>query len=154
MACLQPPTLPSVGGPISSRTRRALQMTSHPVHRYETPEEEDELLDEVLHSADKAARRLAQHYDAESTSSLYKEDHRLSHLVNDSTRTLNPYPTPSPSAKRDGVSFGDIDNTPIRQRDVSKMDEDSSRQWPTPPYGEQEWASSVANSILSGSTYR
>ena len=129
-------------------------MTSHPVHRYETPEEEDELLDEVLHSADKAARRLAQHYDAESTSSLYKEDHRLSHLVNDSTRTLNPYPTPSPSAKRDGVSFGDIDNTPIRQRDVSKMDEDSSRQWPTPPYGEQEWASSVANSILSGSTYR
>ncbi|RAO67685.1 uncharacterized protein BHQ10_003697 [Talaromyces amestolkiae] len=145
---------PSVGGPISSRTRRALQMTSHPVHRYETPEEEDELLDEVLHSADKAARRLAQHYDAESTSSLYKEDHRLSHLVNDSTRTLNPYPTPSPSAKRDGVSFGDIDNTPIRQRDVSKMDEDSSRQWPTPPYGEQEWASSVANSILSGSTYR
>ncbi|KAF4988413.1 hypothetical protein F66182_16698, partial [Fusarium sp. NRRL 66182] len=60
---------PSVGGPISSRTRRALQMTSHPVHLYETPEEEDELLDEVLHSADKAARRLAQHYDAESTSS-------------------------------------------------------------------------------------
>jgi hypothetical protein len=30
-----------------------MQMSTHPVHRYETPEEEDELLDEVLHSASK-----------------------------------------------------------------------------------------------------
>lgn len=145
---------PSVGGPISSRTRRALQMTSHPVHRYETPEEEDELLDEVLHSADKAARRLQQHYDDESTS-LYKGENRLSNMANESTRTLNPYPTPSPSAKRDGVSFGEFDNTPIKQGDVSKMKgETSNRQWPTPPYGEKEWASSVAHSIMSGSTFR
>lgn len=147
--------VPGIGGPISSRTRRALQMTSHPVHRYETPEEEDELLDEVLHSADNAARRLAQHYDSESVLSMYRDEHRLTHLVNDSTRTLNPYPTPSPSSKRDGVSFGDIENTPIRQLDVTKMiDSPSARQWPTPPYGEQEWASSVANSILSGSTFK
>lgn len=147
--------IPGVGGPISSRTRRALQMTSHPVHRYETPEEEDELLDEVLHSADKAARRLALNYDTDSISSLYKDDNRLSSMVNESTRTLNPYPTPSPSAKRDGVTFGECDSTPVKQRDLSKMNEDSSnRLWPTPPYGEQEWASSVANTILSGSTFR
>ncbi|OKL61265.1 hypothetical protein UA08_03195 [Talaromyces atroroseus] len=139
---------PSVGGPISSRTRRALQMTSHPVHRYETPEEEDELLDEVLHSADKAARHLAQDYDDES-------ENRLSNMINESTRTLNPYPTPSPSAKRDGVSFGEYEGTPVKPGEISKMKgETSNRQWPTPPYGEQEWASTVANSILSGSTYR
>ncbi|THC88146.1 hypothetical protein EYZ11_012408 [Aspergillus tanneri] len=33
-------------GPTSTRTRRAFQLSTHPVHRYETPEEEDELLDE------------------------------------------------------------------------------------------------------------
>jgi meiosis induction protein kinase IME2/SME1 len=143
-----------VGGPVSSRTRRALQMSSHPVHRYETPEEEDELLDEVLHSASKAARRLAQRYDEDSSSSLYKEDSHVSDLANDSSRTLNPYPTPSPSAKRDGVSFGLNDSTPVKQRESKVNGENSNRQWPTPPYSDQEWAAAVANTILSESTYR
>ncbi|CRG91863.1 meiosis induction protein kinase IME2/SME1 [Talaromyces islandicus] len=144
-----------VSGPVSSRTRRALQISSHPVHRYETPEEEDELLDEVLHSASKAARRLAQCYDEDSSSSLYKEDSHVSDLANDTSRTLNPYPTPSPSAKRDGVSFGQNDSTPVKQREASKMNgENSNRQWPTPPYSDQEWAAAVANTILSESTYR
>jgi meiosis induction protein kinase IME2/SME1 len=126
-------------------------MSSHPVHRYETPEEEDELLDEVLHSASKAARRLAQRYDEDSSSSLYKED---TDLAADSSRTLNPYPTPSPSAKRDGVSFGQNDSTPVKQREASKMNNDNSnRQWPTPPYSDQEWAAAVANTILSEPTY-
>ncbi|KAH8699288.1 putative meiosis induction protein kinase [Talaromyces proteolyticus] len=146
---------PGVNGPVSSRTRRGLQISSYPVHRYETPEEEDELLDEVLHSASKAARRLAQRYEEDSASSIYKEDGNVSDLVNDSTRALNPYPTPSPSAKRDGVSFGQINITPTRQRDPTKLhDETPTSQWPTPPYGEQEWAASVANSILSGTVYR
>ncbi|KAL4938507.1 hypothetical protein BDV06DRAFT_225913, partial [Aspergillus oleicola] len=77
------------GAPISSRTRRALQLSNHPVHRYETPEEEDELLDEVLHSASTAARRLAQ-AQMSDTSSNY-----TSHPL------PSPYPTPSPSAKND-----------------------------------------------------
>lgn len=152
-----PTPMGAISGPISSRTRRALQMSTHPVHRYETPEEEDELLDEVLHSTNKAARRLQQRYD-DTTSSLHKEDSRLTTLVNESTRSLNPYPTPSPSAKRDGVSFGQNDVTPTRRPEGGMGKEshgDSSRQWPTPPYGEQEWASSVAAIILgNGSTRR
>jgi meiosis induction protein kinase IME2/SME1 len=154
-----PTPMAAVNGPISSRTRRALQMASHPVHRYETPEEEDELLDEVLHSTNKAARRLAQRYNEDSTPSMYKDDGRLSTLANDSSHALaNPYPTPSPSAKRDGVSFGQRDMTPLRRTDAGDEktgDDNMSRQWPTPPYGENEWASSVAASILAtGSTYR
>ncbi|OJJ01598.1 hypothetical protein ASPVEDRAFT_52518 [Aspergillus versicolor CBS 583.65] len=137
------------GGPISSRTRRAMQMSNHPVHRYETPEEEDELLDEVLHSASRAARRLAQ----SDTSSNYSRP-----LANENTNPLpSPYPTPSPSAKCDGVSFGNVDSTPDRRLPLSvgKSDPSSAtRQWPTPPYDDGDWMSPASTKFLTGSTDR
>ncbi|KAK5798441.1 hypothetical protein VI817_004731 [Penicillium citrinum] len=130
--------------PISSKTRRAMQMTSHPVHRYETPEEEDELLDEVLHSASKAARRLAQ------TQSMAAQSPSLVHRQTDNSRALpSPYPTPSPTAKADGY----FDSTPVKQH-ASKADPNSNRQWPTPPYEESEWnQKSSANYFSSGTNY-
>ncbi|OQE16357.1 hypothetical protein PENSTE_c024G08725 [Penicillium steckii] len=130
--------------PISSRTRRAMQMTSHPVHRYETPEEEDELLDEVLHSASKAARRLAQ------TQSMAAQSPSLVHRQTDNSRALpSPYPTPSPTAKADGY----FDSTPVKQH-ASKADPNSNRQWPTPPYEESEWNQKTsANYFSSGTNY-
>lgn len=48
-------TTPNVITPVASRPRRAIQMK-----HYETPEEEDELLDEALRSSNRAARRLDQ----------------------------------------------------------------------------------------------
>ncbi|RLL98557.1 hypothetical protein CFD26_106780 [Aspergillus turcosus] len=138
--------------PISSRTRRALQMSSHPVHRYETPEEEDELLDEVLHTASKAAKRLAQSETLSDASSNYSRQAP----GNDGSRPLlSPYPTPSPSAKCDGVSFGQHDSTPCRRgRPVDEnMDHASSnRQWPTPPYEERDWMNSTSSAFLTEST--
>lgn len=136
---------------VSSRTRRALQMTSHPVHRYETPEEEDELLDEVLHTASKAARRLAQREENHSPSSLYRDTSQLPTPTHEPARSLNPYPTPSPSAKRDGVSFGGVTSTPLKATSMTKVQEEF--HWPTPPYGDKEWARSVANSIFANSIY-
>ncbi|KAL4781616.1 kinase-like protein [Aspergillus varians] len=139
------------GAPISSRTRRALQFSNHPVHRYETPEEEDELLDEVLHSASRAARRLAQ--DQSDTSSNYSRP-----MANDNPQPLpSPYPTPSPSAKCDGVSFGNVDATPNRHLPLSDEKSDpsiSTRQWPTPPYDEGDWMNPATTKFLTGSTYR
>jgi meiosis induction protein kinase IME2/SME1 len=138
-------------GPISTRTRRALQMTSHPVHRYETPEEEDELLDEVLHSASKAAKRLAQSETLSDASSNYSRQAP----GNDGSRPLpSPYPTPSPSAKCDGVSFGQQDSTPCRRDE--KMDHASSnRQWPTPPYEERDWMNTTSShNFLSESAFK
>lgn len=130
-------------GPISSRTRRALQMSSHPVHRYETPEEEDELLDEVLHSASKAARRLAQGETLSDASSNYSRQAP----GNDGSRPLpSPYPTPSPSAKCDGVSFGQQDSTPCR-RDEKIDHASSNRQWPTPPYEERDWMNTTSSNF-------
>lgn len=123
--------------PISSRTRRGLQITSHPMHRYETPEEEDELLDEVLHTATKAATRLAQ-------------SHYLSQAGHDGSQTLpSPYPTPSPSAKCGGEYFSCHAVTPLRTENAS-----SSRQWPTPPYEQDEWAKSTAATLAGGGSIR
>lgn len=150
-------------GPISSRTRRALQMSSHPVHRYETPEEEDELLDEVLTSTTNAAQRLNQRSVVDETSNraaLVQKDHNRQPVqVPDTNRPLpNPYPTPSPSAKQDNVSFNQDLLTPSRPQKVNNQrsdKDDPARQWPTPPYDDNEWAYSAAQSIFAaGSNLR
>ena len=151
-------TSTTYGASVSSRTRRALQ---RPIHPYETPEEEDELLDEVLRSTNKAARRLAQ-FDDSNSSSRSDRNQSSMQLKESSRQPRNPYPTPSPSAKRDGVSFGrntpTTPTTPMRCRGINDTDSehgDSIRPWVTPPYEDNEWANSVADSILAtGATYR
>lgn len=145
-----PVSTSGTGGPISSRTRRAMQMSNNPIHRYETPEEEDELLDEVLHSASRAARRLAQTEVSSEVSSNYSRPA----VGNDSSRPLpSPYPTPSPSAKCDGVCFGHSDATPCRRLPLAeeKTDANTSRQWPTPPYEDGDWAKPAPAKFLTGS---
>ncbi|KAJ5923730.1 Meiosis induction protein kinase IME2/SME1 [Penicillium verhagenii] len=128
-----PQTTGANPGPISSRTRRAMQMTSHPVHRYETPEEEDELLDEVLHSASKAARRLA-----------------LTQSMTSQPRALpSPYPTPSPTAAHRESYFDTPDSHIAKPDNIT-----SNRQWPTPPYEESEWNHKASSHYTpSGSNY-
>ncbi|KAJ9198915.1 hypothetical protein DTO166G4_3745 [Paecilomyces variotii] len=146
-----PVSLSGTSAPVSSRTRRAMQMTSHPVHRYETPEEEDELLHEVLYSTHKAAKRLAQGHALNEESSNESLTQK-----NDSRSVSNPYPTPSPSARRDGVTFGQSE-TPSRRSKATGMkgDENSNRQWPTPPYEESEWHSTASTDLFAaGATYR
>lgn len=135
-----PQATANTSAPISSRTRRAKQMSGHPVHRYETPEEEDELLDEVLHSASKAARRLAQ------TQSL---------VVDTPSRTSralpNPYPTPSPTA-RENAAF-DQQSKPSKLQ-IPKMDNaTTNRHWPTPPYEEAEYHNKKTDYFARGSNF-
>lgn len=156
---------PTVVTPISSRTRRALQMTSHPVHRYETPEEEDELLDEVLNSANAAANRLAHYSKAEekkqrSALTQKVDNHQTMpkiHMPGDGA-VSSAYPTPSPSAKRNGVLFGLESVTPSQPLAITKQHAEFNHvdpQWPTPPYEEKEWAAAAAASIFAaGMVYR
>lgn len=132
-----PQTTSTNAAPISSRTRRALQMTSHPVHRYETPEEEDELLDEVLHSTNKAAKRLAQ---TQATSMPPRQTDKSCALP-------SPYPTPSPTAKADGYF-----DTPIKQVAAKSENPNANRQWPTPPYEEAEWNKKTSSPYFSTGT--
>ena len=129
-----------INGPISSRTRRALQDKSSPANRYETPNEEEELLSEVLASTHKAAKKL----DGQKKP------------VQRSQTDLGPaasYLTPSSSANGNSVSFGQSDyTTPSKPMEIprscAKNDEAVSK-WPTPPYDENDWASSVAASLMA-----
>ena len=128
-----------VTGPISSRTRRALQNKSNPSNRYETPNEEEELLSEVLASAHKASKKL----DNPKTS------------VKRSQTDLGPaasYLTPSPSGHRNSIGFGQTDYATLsKPMEISKSrptQGDTVSKWPTPP-DESEWASSVAASLMA-----
>ena len=134
-----------VVGPVSSRTRRAAHRQGAPNAYYETPDEEDELLDEALASAHRAATRLDRHSNRNSG---------VAH--SDSTRPAQrpaPYLTPSPSANRDGVNFGlGHDMTPTKPLDIAKPRGDKgpmNQAWPTPPYEENEWAAAAAASIFA-----
>ncbi|KAI1325865.1 kinase-like protein [Xylariaceae sp. FL0255] len=121
-------------GPISSRTRRA--QGAHGVQG-EALEEEDELLDEVLHSTHRAMKRL----DKDTKYNLKQSASNLG--------LSNPYPTPSPSASGNIVVFGDEhDAVTPKPLDLRKhANRDTQQKWPTPPYEESEWASSAAASI-------
>ncbi|KAI9656793.1 MAG: hypothetical protein M1821_003432 [Bathelium mastoideum] len=143
-------------GPISSRTRRALQRSTQPVHRYETPDEEDELLDEALASAHKAAKRL----DRQSNPVTYATNTSASRPPINQASTdpgyPGPYLTPSPSANKNGINFG-IDHTitPTKPLDILKArpkNEQPTSQWPTPPYEENDWASAASASIFAAQT--
>jgi meiosis induction protein kinase IME2/SME1 len=120
-------------GPISSRTRRA--QAAQGVQQYEAPDEEDELLDEVLTST----RRVMKRMDKDTNKPLRQSASNLG--------LSNPYPTPSPSANGNQVLFGDghVAMTP-KPLDLSKKT-DGQYKWPTPPYEESEWAASASASI-------
>ena len=150
------PHTSSNGGPISTRTRRALQLSTHPAYRYETFNEEEELLDEELNGAHKAARKMERTKKVEDDSRraalATKDINRQPPHQGNSAMVHNPYPTPSPSAKRNGVLFTqslmDEPATPVPiSKARTKQNADST--WPTPPYEENEWAASAAASIFA-----
>ena len=153
---------PLSGGlaPISSRTRRALQLSTHPAHRYETPDEEEELLDEALHATQRAVRGMEKRSKTDFNlggNGLVSGDMNPLPLLHSASNGAipNPYPTPSPSAKRNGILFThalmDEPATPLNIG-RSRPKDDQSTMWPTPPYEENEWAASAAASIFAASS--
>lgn len=154
------------GGLVSNRTRRALQLSTHPSHRYETPDEEDELLHEALNGADKAVKGLHtpkatkpyQNITPPLAPSERERENQSSEQPTTSTVSPNPYPTPSSSTKRNSVNFDQYqDSEPTSPLSIQKTrpKEASQPRWPTPPHEENEWAVSAAASIFAaGSLYR
>lgn len=136
-----------INGPISSRTRRALQNKSNPSNRYETPNEEEELLNEVLTSAHKAVKKLDRH--AQAPVDQQRKPQRQSQVDGPAASYL----TPSPSANGNGVGFGQGSYmTPTKPLQIQKQrpaKDESPSKWPTPPYDDSDWASSVAASLLA-----
>lgn len=133
-----------------NRTRRTLHLSGNPVQQYEIPAEEDELLDEALASARRAARRLnAQPTPAPSEPKM----HALANITS-SPDMHGAYLTPSPSANRNGVQFGASMQTPSKPLNVNKqrVEEYVPSHWPTPPYEDNDWAAQTAANIFAQTT--
>ncbi|RMZ82496.1 hypothetical protein DV737_g2005, partial [Chaetothyriales sp. CBS 132003] len=128
--------------------RRPIQL-----NQYEAPAEEDELLDEALRSANRAARRLGPVQKAAELSALGQKDGNGPPLVSNNASAQSEYMTPSPSAKRNGVQFHLPANASLPV-DIRKRAECEyvPPSWPTPPYEENEWASAAAASIFAASS--
>jgi meiosis induction protein kinase IME2/SME1 len=133
--------VPHRAEPISSRTRRAVQTKSNPSNpsnEYEAPNEEEELLGEVLASAHKAAKKL----DNQPVAPRHAHSH---------TEPTAVYLTPSPSANRNSAFNQNNYATPSKPMDISKphpVQPESVGKWPTPP-DDSDWASSVAASLMA-----
>ncbi|GAB7348577.1 hypothetical protein MBLNU459_g6964t1 [Dothideomycetes sp. NU459] len=146
---------PSANFPVSSRTRHSVRRTVNPRPRYETPDEEDELLDEAIANAHRAARRLDRSNKAVSADrALGKEASRpsIAHVTSDPSGVKIPYLTPSPSKDHIGANYAQSDLTPSKPVNIAprQTQRDSlNPQWPTPPYEENEWAASAAAEILA-----
>lgn len=149
--------------PVVARTRRALQISTNPVHHYETPEEADELLDEVLTSTTQASHRFNQmqrQEDQKRRSVLLQRDHNRVSMPQLRTNFVysntQSYPTPSPSAK-EGVSFNEYSPTtkPLNITKQRPENDHAPSYWPTPPNEESEWArAAAANAFASHSGFR
>jgi len=125
-------------GPVSSRTRRAAAVQG--VHQYDAPDEEDELLDEVLTSTHRAMKRLEKDPRAASIR------HSASNLG-----LASPYPTPSPSANGGPTSHAAVlysdSQEAVTPQPLDLNKKTSEYKWPTPPYDESDWAAAASASI-------
>jgi meiosis induction protein kinase IME2/SME1 len=119
---------------------------------YETPDEEDELLDEALKSARNAASNLSigHHtpYKPKSTSQLTQGSINLQHS-NPNSVYLTPAPSANSSSNHSTNYSGLGATKPV---DILKprpaVGGPVQPQWPTPPYEENEWASSVTGNAI------
>ncbi|TKX22345.1 protein kinase domain-containing protein 28 [Elsinoe australis] len=131
-----------------ARTRRSVRYALRQEKRYETPDEEDELLDEALASADKVARNLERHAHDEAA---HYGRRAPQHIASDPAPVPAPYLTPSPSKENNSVNFGQLDAVPSKPVNIKKTPARANHnpQWPTPPYEENDWASAAAASIFA-----
>lgn len=132
-------------GSLPNRTRQSLRNAPS---RYETPCEEDELLDEAIASAHRAAKRLDNDLTNNNPSSRPAPLQVTSEPISQA-----PYLTPSPSKDQMGVNFGSHDYTPTKPVNIPPARPDQqgvvNPQWPTPPYDENDWAAAAAASIFA-----
>lgn len=122
----------------STRTRRV----ARGVRQYDTPDEEDELLNEELMASHKAMKRLDRSsvdYLSKRSAVVLNGPRQPLSVSHSSNNLSNPYPTPSPSANGNTALFGQGNKLTLN------TEERSTRA--TPPYEENEWATSAAASI-------
>lgn len=118
--------------PISSRTRRSVRNARQ---RYETPDENDELVDEVLAAASGKYRQ-----ENNETPNRRSSQRDLRH-VSSGVHAPNGYPTPSPQLGSRANSYSkavDVMSRRKREEDVQQP------KWPTPPSEGDGWGAYTA----------
>lgn len=139
----------STGLSSANRTKHSVRRANQN-NRYETPAEEDELLDEAIASAHNAAKRL-DHTPPQQEAGAFRPP--MPHVTSDPGAYHNTaYLTPSPSKDHNGVSFGAHEYSPSKPVDIPPRPPPKNNvnpQWPTPPYDENDWAAAAAASIFA-----
>lgn len=159
-----PQGVPSNGAsnaaPNSTRTRRQPSQKAGPASQYETPHEEDELLDEALSSVHNAMstldRHVQNHQQPHHGHYSYNQGRpQIQQTMTDPTPTApvaSYLMTPSPSANRN-VGFGQgVLQSHTKPMDIKKTHSTQPQytsQWPTPPYEESDWAAAATASIFA-----
>lgn len=155
---------PTPTGATNVRQRVSVRYSMNARPRYDTPDEEDELLDEALSKTRQAVSKLnKQNFKGNNQASrpthidlgLNKENGRppMSHVTSDPgpAKYQTAYLTPSPSKELSGMNFGPgytskpIHITPPRQA----VNQILLSEWPTPPYEENEWAKRAARDLAA-----
>ncbi|KAF8446989.1 kinase-like domain-containing protein [Kalaharituber pfeilii] len=143
----------SNGGPVSSRARKSIGKPGNAT-RYDTPDENDELLDEAILSAAEAVKRLngrpaVQNSSSNLSTPIRRDPPQLRHQGSNLSITnengvyrIAGYPTPSPqqyrhSAQHYGTARA-VDVTKTRRKDDVQQP-----KWPTPPYEDNEWVAAA-----------
>ena len=156
-----PTPTPQTNMAASRSIRRAAHRPALGANQYDAPDEQDELLDEALSSAQVAAA----HFDKQRQPKMQVDaqaryDARAQQRQSASDIAV-PYPTPSQSSKRNSVGFGgNVDqNAQAKPIDIFQNKRHSNGgmgyPFPTPPYEENEWAAAAAASIAAaGDHYR
>ena len=148
------------------RQRAAGRQQSQSNLQYETPDEEDELLDEALNVARNAAQKLhvplnwqpSQQWRSPSP----MEPALAPNMAVQPQQQQQPMPpqqfhstylTPAPSANRSSVLHGHTDymfhTKPLDILKPRHTQEPVPPKWPTPPYDESDWGSAVQASLFS-----
>jgi meiosis induction protein kinase IME2/SME1 len=158
------------------RQRAAGRQQSQSNLQYETPDEEDELLDEALNSARNAAQKLhapmnwqpSSHWS--SSSPMMEPAHAPMPMAvqqpppqQQQQQPMPPqqfhstYLTPAPSANRNSILHGHTDyifhTKPLDILKPRHAQENVPPKWPTPPY-DSDWGSAVQASMFSQPVYR
>lgn len=136
-----------------ARTRRSVRHAHRPDRRYETPDEEDELLDEALASAEQIANRLDRTARADVAA---RNRPTINTVVQDPAPSSGPYLTPSPSKENNQIAFAQLDNlSTSKPLNIKRTPQKASLnpQCPTPPYEENDWAATAAASIIAAQAH-
>lgn len=147
--------------PIPAAKMRVAKKSSRPnftSSQYDIPDEQDELLHDVLASAHAAATHMEQQYPPQQQQyAAYVDDMYPEYSVarkpsrpalrHAHSEMAMSYPSPSASAQQNNVNFGN--STKPMEIAVGQEKSITTYSFPTPPYEENEWAASAAASIFA-----